>query len=826
MHTLSLSSASWRFRDTATRSWSPATVPGCVHTDLFRSGRIPDPFFGINELALQWVEERDWEYRTRFSVPLECLQAEVIEMVADGLDTLAEVFLNGHRIGRTDNMFIRHRWRITPQLRPGANELRIVFRSAADHLRRTRRGFNPPREFSDPVGGSVRLRKQPCQFGWDWGPRFVTAGIWRDLRLEAWTDNQLRDVRISQQHAHDGSVTLQLSPELARPGRAVRLEGAVSIDGQNVASITDGRCAIPDPRLWWPAGQGAQPLYTVAVLARDPAGREVGRLTRRIGLRTLRLERRPDRWGESFRFVINDRPVFFKGANWIPAHSFVAGLRRPDYARDLRAAAAANMNGVRVWGGGVYESEDFYDLCDELGLLVWQDFMFACTLYPTNPAFLASVKREAEQQVARLRHRACLALWCGNNEIVQLNLDHLRRRPALRRGYERLFHRLLPSVVAARDGVTGYWPSSEWRGTFAAGHARGEKRGDTHFWDVWHARKPAKEYERWKFRFCSEFGMQSYSSPATNATFCPAEDGNVFGPALENHQKNPAGNQIILDYVSRRYRLPGSQADLIYLSQLNQAHCLKTAVEHFRRQMPRCMGTIYWQLNDCWPAASWSSIEFTGRWKALHHAAARFYAPALVCAHGPDDEIVTVGNYRRSAVGKVHLYTVYDAPAAASGLLRWEVRRFDGPLLLAGRQVVRLRSGQSMKQKSLDLRVLATRHGPDNIYLRLTLESGGAVVSENTVFLAPPRFLSLPRPVTRVTVHGCGPRRVRLAFRSPVFQHALAFDLAGLAYRGTDNFFDLYPDENREIEIELPRALPLERLRKKLSWRSLADTYA
>src|SRR6185312_14730110 len=282
--------------------------------------------------------------------------------------------------------------------------------------------------------------------------------------------------------------------------------------------------------------------------------------------------------------------------------SFVAGLGREDYARDLRAAKAAHMNMVRVWGGGIYESEDFYDLCDELGLLVWQDFMFACSLYPGDAAFRRSVRTEAEQQVRRLRHRACLALWCGNNEIEQLNAD-LLARPALRRNYRALFEQLLPRAVADHDGVTGYWPSSAHRPDRDNSPAAGERHGDTHFWDVWHTRKPVKDYEKWRFRFVSEFGMQSYSSPETQATFCPPGDGNVFGPEMENHQKNRAGNQVILDYVSRRYRFPKAQAELIYLSQLNQAYCMQTGVEHYRRLMPHCMGALYWQLNDCWPAA-------------------------------------------------------------------------------------------------------------------------------------------------------------------------------------------------------------------------------
>jgi beta-mannosidase len=312
----------------------------------------------------------------------------------------------------------------------------------------------------------------------------------------------------------------------------------------------------------------------------------------------------------------------------------------------------------------------------------------------------------------------------------------------------------------------------------------------------------------WAFRFVADFGMQSYSSEATNATFCPPQNGNVFGPAMENHQKNRAGNQIILDYVSRRYRFPKDRASLIYLSQLNQAHCMQTGVEHYRRQMPRCMGALYWQLNDCWPVASWSSIEFTGRWKALHHLARRFFAPALVSAHVPGDETVTIGNYRKSTVREVHLYTSYDSPTAARGVLRWDLFHLNGRVLLSGKKAIALCYGESVR-----------------IYLRIALDVDGERVSEDTVFLAPPRFLELPKPRTTVAVRMMMPKRALLTFQSPVFQHRFAFDITGLAHSSSDNFFDLYPGEKKVVEVEFTRPLSPVRLKRLITCRSLADTY-
>ena len=833
MPSIDLAHASWRFRDASTKSWLPATVPGCVHTDLLAAGKIPDPYYGTNELGLQWIEERDWEYRATFTVPATLLREDRLELCADGLDTAATVLLNGEKIAATDNMFIAHRWAVKKHLRPGRNELVIRFRSALDYIRKTRADFTSPNNFNDPVGDCVRIRKQQCQFGWDWGPRFVTAGIWRAIRLEAGALARLAHVHVAQHHTSDGKVSLIVTPELDGPTAGATHSVTLSRDGRTLASIhfeTDADEAartldVPDPQLWWPAGQGEQALYDLAVVTHDGAGVELGLIAKRVGLRTIVLDRRPDQWGESFRFLINGRPVFLKGANWIPADSFVTRLDRNAYARDLRAAVLANMNCMRVWGGGIYESECFYDLCDELGLLVWQDFMFACNLYPSDPAFLESVRAEAEQQVARLHHRACLGLWCGNNELVQLNLTALEADPALETGYLALFHDVLPAAVAAHGAGTDYWPSSEWRGDFKNGHEHGEKCGDTHFWDVWHARKPVKDYEKWSFRFCSEFGMQSYSSPQTNATFAPP-DANVFDAVMENHQKNRGGNQVILDYVSRRYRYPKSQDALIYLSQLNQAYCMQVGVEHYRRLMPRCMGAIYWQLNDCWPVASWSSIEHTGRWRALHHAARRFNAPALVSAHVPGDEGVSVGNYRVTSVREAHLHSVYDAAVSAKGLLRWDLFHLDGRVLFSGKKAVALCPGESVRQKTLDLAKPMATHGRDHLYLRIALDIDACTVSEQTVFLAPPRFLDLPKGKTKTTVKLTSPTSAELEFTSGCFQHAFVFDLGDLEHTASNNYFDLYPCETKAVTVTLARPTTKAALIAAITYSSLVDTYA
>jgi beta-mannosidase len=803
-----------------------ATVPGCVHTDLRRARAIPDPFRGTNEAGLQWIDEREWEYAADFRIGGDMLGEEVVDLVADGLDTLATVRLNGSLVARTENMFIGYRWDVRRLLRKGRNTLSIRFASATRYIRTHRLGHTP-RDINDPVGRCTVIRKEQCQFGWDWGPRYVTAGIWQDIRLEGWSGNRLAGVAVTQSHGRTGVVTLSLAPELARADRGATCRWRISSGARDAISGAGTRIVVRDPRLWWPNGQGEQPLYWLEAEVLGSDGGVIGRWARRIGLRTIELDRHKDEWGESFQFLVNGRPVFAKGANWIPANVFVAGLGRGDYARDLEAAAAANMNMVRVWGGGIYESDEFYDLCDELGLLVWQDFMFACTLYPGDAAFIASSRAEANFQVGRLRHRASLALWCGNNEIWGINAHELvdPKKKALRANYERLFHRALPAIVNEHGGATPYWPSSPWRGDEDAGHAAGEARGDSHYWDVWHGRNPVKDYEKWNFRFASEFGMQSYNSSATQAEFSGRGDTNILGSAMETHQKNKGGNQVILDYVSRRYRFPRSQEALIYLSQLNQVHCIQTGVAHYRRLMPRCMGSLYWQLNDCWPVASWSSIEFTGRWRALHHAARRFYAPAVVSAHVPGDEIFGTNNYRKSTVRLVHLHTAFDAPKAARGVLLWDLFHLDGRVLLKGRRTVSLSPMQSVRQKTLDLARPLAEFGRENLFLRIALNVGGKRVSEDTVFLTLPRFMDLPAPRTRVGIRMTEPTRAAVSFVSPVFQHMFEFDFTGHRFACSDNFFELYPGEKRTIDVVFDEPVTIAELRKSAFHRSLADTY-
>ncbi len=824
MTTLDLTSpaATWTFQDPRTRRWHAATVPGCVHTDLRKHALIPDPFYGRNELDLQWIEETDWTYRADFTVPAAALSEEELDLCFDGLDTVATVTLNGTEILRSENMFHSHRLPVKPLLRRGRNRLEIRFGSALDYIRTTRADYST-KESNDPVGGRYRIRKQQSQFGWDWGPRFVTAGVWRAVRLEAWSANRIETVALTQTHTA-GRVELTLRPQLAKADPQARYRVSLTFNNKTVIAAEFAATAaltfeVPNTQLWWPAGQGEQPLYqlSVTLLGSGSDSANIAPWTRRIGMRTITLDLSADGLevprGEyppltRFGFRVNGRLIFAKGANWIPEHSFVAGLTRADYARPLQAARDAHMNMIRVWGGGVYEDDSFYDLCDELGLLLWHDHLFACSLYPSDDAFLASVRREVADNVTRLRHHAALALWCGDNELIMWNGKALREEPSRQRDYHRIFFETIPAVLRELDPATPYLHSSP--GYQLPGYPETQLPGhDAHDWEVWHSRKPVEQYETTRHRFVSEFGMQSFPSLPVAQTFCPPEELNIFSPIFQNHQKNSGGNATILDYTTRLYRLPADYGSLAHLSQLNQAYCIKVAVEHYRRNQPHCLGALYWQLNDCWPVASWGSLEFGGRWKALHHAARRFFAPSLVSARHLGQETVITGNYPKNTKGAVELWTSHDEPATRSAVLAWTLFTLDGQVLAEGKKRVLLRPLESKAHKSLDFTPTLNRIGRENAVLRLLLTDAttAAVFSENTVLFAAPRFQPPATKPIRVTWKKASAKQWRVTLRSAVFQTGVCLEFDSEAVVASDNAFDLFPGVPRVITIDTPRPL-------------------
>jgi beta-mannosidase len=823
--TLLLLHNGWNFRQAGAKDWAPAIVPGCVHMDLQRIGKIPDPFFGRNEHQLQWIEMRDWEYRLVFDAPQSAFADEHQELVFDGLDTLAVVTLNGKKILESDNMFVGHRVSVGEIIKPHGNELRVLFLSAGRFVRERRKEHISPREFNDTVGGCAKLRKQQCQFGWDWAPRLVTCGLWRSVRLESWSAARITDVRITQCH-NQRRVSLAIAPRFDGT-RSARWRATVSLRGKKIAEGSD--CVeIPSPELWWPAGQGGQPLYDITIKA--AAGEPVLPAWRtRIGLREVRLDQSPrSDGGTHFRFIINDRPIFAKGANWVPVHSFpVEGAHDHLYKKLLAGAVAANMNMLRLWGGGIYEHDVFYDLCDELGLLVWHDFMFACNLCPGDKPFMDSVRTESAWQLRRLRNRACIALWCGNNEIYQLNPQVRDGANGLHaRNYKKLFHKLLPDAVAKHDPGRCYWPSSPFPIEVSRKDNTdvAQKTGDAHFWKVYIARHPVEMYETLDVPFCSEFGMQAFPSPEVASGFCKAEDLNICSGDFDHHQHFRSGRLTVMEYILRQYKMPRDYRGLAYLSQIHQAHAIRTAVEHFRRSQPATMGSLYWQLNDCWPCTSFSSIEHGGQWKALHHAARRFYAPLLASIKLEGAETIALDNSPASTRGAAQFHAVCDRPGGFAGKLAWRLLTMDGQTLEAGSRPVRLASLEARCVERRDFTARLRAAGMENCVLHAALvDKDGVIQSENTAFFTAPRFLRLPSKPIQINIKRDG----AMSLFSPFYHHrACLWNDGSQAVRFGDNFFDLLPGEERAIRVLAPKGADMGKLKETLRVFSLAHVAA
>ncbi len=674
MHVQSLDGA-WELKQNGTPDVIKASVPGCVHLDLMDAGKIDDPFHGDNEFRVSWVHEADWTYQRSFIPDPELFEADRVYLECDGLDTIADVSLDGRLLGRADNMYVRHEFDLTHKLRDREAKLSVRFRSpvkfARPHMKR-----DPLHCPGDSIPGSVYTRKSPCQWGWDWGPKIPTAGIWRPIRLAAYSVARIEDLWVRQEH-RNGSVTLKVEVAIERFRRAGYCELVLDLthpDGQ-VQSVTvpvSGkrvRRGIPvsNPQLWWPNGYGNQPLYSLkATLTCD--GAELHSQTRRVGLRTLKLEQKKDRWGRSFTFVVNGVRIFCKGADWIPADQFPPRITDDHYLHLVSSAAKANMNMLRIWGGGYYEDERFYDLCDEYGILIWQDFMFSCAQYPVAEWYLANVRGEVEFTIRRLRGRACLALWCGNNEMEWFLSGGYggERNAQYRDDYSKIFHQLIPETVARLDPDVSYWPSSPYSGEpFADPNA--QDRGDGHYWDVWHGRQPFTAYRKQFHRFMSEFGFESLPDIRTCRSFAPEEELNITSHTMECHQKNGAGNGLILYYLAHTFRFPKDFEMMCYVSQLLQAEAMRYGIEHWRRNRGRCMGTLYWQFNDCWPVASWASIDYFGRWKALQYFAKRFYSPVLLSIN------------EDGARAAIHVTNDTTSPVEAE--VRWSLERLDGTVV-------------------------------------------------------------------------------------------------------------------------------------------------
>lgn len=749
----------WRMREADSETWHSAHVPGSVYADLMADGTMPDPFWRENELDAFERMKKDYVYQRTFTVTEAQLAHAHVELVCEGLDTLAHVSLNGREIAFADNMHITWVWDVKEQLHTGENTLEIRFDSPILYCAKKAEEA-PGWESSDATPGFRHLRKAHCMFGWDWGPRLPDAGIWRPIFLRTWDAARLENALMLQAH-HDGVVDVTIRPEIA--GESAWSAEITAPDGE-VMIIPETTAAeqvvtIQNPQLWWPNRLGKQPLYRVTV--RLAAGD-----TRvwRIGLRTMTVSREKDEWGEEFCHVVNGVKVFAMGADYIPEDNILARVTPERTRRLLEDCKAANFNAIRVWGGGYYPDDAFYDICDELGLLVWQDMMYACAFYDLTPDFERSIRVETQQNVARLRHHASLALICGNNEMEMFmagaNSALINHRtwefvptyPHHITDYVKMFEYILPAIVKETAPQTYWWPASPSSGgNFDA--PNDENRGDNHYWDVWHGEKPFTEYRKFFFRYASEFGFQSFPCLKSVEQFTLPDDRNIFSRVMERHQRNQAANGKILSYLSQTFRYPNSFDDLLYASQLMQAEAIRYGVEHWRRNRGRCMGAIIWQLNDIWPVASWASIDYYGRWKALHYAAKRFFAPVMISAEeeGELSQNPKINEYHPAPLEKsFRLNVCNETLRDVTGEVVWALRTPDGAIVRQNQQTLTI---PAMSAKWLD-KVDCADASLTGHYVSFAFVVDDVAVSEGTCIFCAPKHFEFVDPRLTVETRG------------------------------------------------------------------------
>jgi len=816
----------WQFRQEGNDQWYPATVPGCVHTDLLANKLIEDPFYRTNEKSLQWIEKENWEYQTVFDVPSDILKKKNIELYFKGLDTYAEVTLNGKIIVIADNMFREWRADCKNILQKKQNLLYIKFKSPVimDSLKQLKNGYPMP------GGPSAFSRKAPYHYGWDWGPRFVTSGVWRPVFIEAWDNARLTNVNIVQKDISAKNVDLtahitinifskqKLYVKILINGKeSVRKE----IDTKTGEILTDIDFKIENPRLWWPNGLGEAYLYSIAV----QIGKENEIFDQKFvktGIRKIEVVQQPDADGKGsgFCFKVNDITIFAKGADYIPSDAFLPRVTPEDYEKVIKSASDANMNMLRVWGGGTYENDIFYDLCDRYGILIWQEFMFACNMYPGDSAFLENVNQEAIENVRRLRNHACIALWCGNNENEvgwgregENNGWGWRQkytpeqRKEIWKNYLALFDKLLRNVVKENTYDGFYWRSSPItkNGDVATYDSHS---GDMHFWGVWHGKLPFSDFNKYVGRFVSEYGFQSFPELKTVKTFTIPSDWNIESEVMVMHQKSGTGNLLIKDYMQKDYRDPKDFQSFLYLSQLLQAEGIKMAIEAHRRNMPYCMGSLYWQLNDCWPVASWASTDYYRRWKAVHYFAKKAYAETVIMPFLDKDTV------------KVYIAT--DRQKNFDVTIQLSLLDFDGKVLWEKSVNAGIQPNFGLSPFKAGIEEIIGKSYKKNVFLLSKIKEKDDVIAENILYLLPVKDLDLPKTSIAKLIN-----KTTKGYEITLYSDKLAknvfLSLESADGFFSDNYFDLLP--GKKVVIELQTQSPIKDIEKEISVMSLADSY-
>lgn len=809
----------WTFCQVGDTLWSDAKVPGTIHQDLLNHNRIPNPFYGMNEEAVQWVENEDWMYRTSFVVTEEQLNRDAAVLELDGLDTYADVFLNGALILRSDNMFVGHKVPVKSVLRKGENRLLIRFRSAVKEAlpQWETNGFDYPADNDHSSKRvSIYTRKAPYSYGWDWGIRLATCGIWRPVRLvfsdvARIEDYYVRQASVSASKA-DVDNRLEITNVTSQPVSALlkvayhysandtkEVQKQIELrPGENTVSLP---VMIDNPHLWMPNGWGEPSLYKfTASVSVD--GVEVASQERQVGLRSIRVVMEDDEHGKSFYFEVNGHPMFAKGANFIPDDALLPNVTTERYKRIFEDVKAANMNMLRVWGGGIYEDDKFYDEADRNGILIWQDFLFACTTYPHDPLFLKRVEAEAEYNIKRLRGHASLAMWCGNNEIYEgvrywgwKNKYTAEAFAEMNRGYDVLFRQLLPDMVKRFDSDRFYMHGSPYEANW--GRPESWKIADSHNWGTWYGRKPFESFDSEIPRFMSEYGFQAFPEMKTIRTFAEENDFELESPVMNAHQKATIGNALIKQTMSLYYKVPAKFEDLVYVGLVLQGQGMRHGIEAHRRNRPYCMGSLFWQLNDSWPVVSWSSIDYYGNWKAMQYQSQRAFAPVLINAIKEGDDLC--------------VYLISDELQDRDDVrLTVELMDFDGKSHGKWTHSGKLSANTSMLFIKKRVDEFLSKQDAATSFLRFTLKAkNGAALADEVFYFAYPKDQKLPEARIETSVKRRG-EAIEMTLKADKLARDIFIEVPVQGVRFSDNFFDLLPGQRKKITITSPEGYSLK----------------
>lgn len=793
----------WQMNQIGTDKKYEAQVPTTMYQVLYENGEIPDPFVGENDKILTNVSDDDYEFSRDFEVNKSILENDVIELVFYGLDTLATVWLNDKKILTSDNMHRTYEIEVKSLLVEGCNSLRVKLDSPMRYIKE-KQARDPLWGIENPVDGYEHIRKAHHMFGWDWGPQLPDMGIWRDVELNAYCTGRIDDFYISQKHTDEAvAMSVEVECSLYQKGG---LELQIDLYDCNQNEVYSNKIipsehnelefVVNNPDLWWPNGYGEQPLYTLRMSLVDSVTNDVIQMNEKcIGLRTMTMTREADQWGESFDMTVNGVRIFAMGADYIPEDVLICRMNEGRTRQLLEDCATANFNHIRVWGGAFYPSDNFYDLCDELGLLVWQDFMFACGVYRLTKKFEETITMEIINNVKRIRHHACLGLWCGNNEMEWGFVEWgLPKDENLRLDYLRMYERLIPDILEAHDPNTFYWPASPSSGG-GFDNPNGDDKGDVHYWDVFHNNKHYKTFRKHYFRFASEYGMQSLPDMKTISGFAEANEREIYAPVMENHNKclgEINGNMKIMMNMATEFNLPNNLEDVVYLSQVFQGETIRCAVEHMRRNRGRCMGSTFWQVNDNWPVASWASIDVHGRWKALHYMVRRFY-----------DSVHTTA-YEDGFKGHIHICN--EQLTRFEGELSWQIRHNNKGVVKQATLKVDVEELSASKIASVDISDYCTNHADErDYYLSYQLKNHeGEMLGSDIMLFVNHKYFNFSETNLSANVIVVDDQ-IQIEVKATEMAKSVGIEFSSIDVLLSDNYFDLLPGEIKVVTVEAHR---------------------